>query len=158
MSLRESLELAGRLTLRLSDREGRVVHESVAHNDITIHGRDLVARLFNAELATTPIPRVTQIGLGSDDGAFDPQANGLGRGLGFTPITTFEDETVMDGGRPRKRLRLTGELAEGDFKGKLLHEAGLFTEDGKVMYNRVTFPTITKTDQFKLTLVWEITF
>ena len=38
-----------------------------------------------------------------------------------------------------------------------LREAGLFTEDG-VMYNRVTFDTITKSDQFKLTLVWEITF
>ena len=157
MSLRESLELAGRLTLRMSDREGRVVHEAVAHNDITIHGRDLVARLFNAELAATPIPRVTQIGLGSGGGAFDPEANGLERELGFTPITTFENETVVEGGRSRKRLRLTGELAEGDVNGEL-REAGLFTEDGKVMYNRVTFATITKTDQFKLTLVWEITF
>ena len=53
-------------------------------------------------------------------------------------------------------LRLYGELAEDD-SNDVLKEAGLFTDDN-VMYNRVTFGAITKTTQFKLTLVWEITF
>jgi hypothetical protein len=45
----------------------------------------------------------------------------------------------------------------------LLTEAGLFTSDDPadatgVMYNRVVFPVISKTTDFKLTLIWEIIF
>ena len=49
-----------------------------------------------------------------------------------------------------------GELGENDCNDQL-REAGLFTPDN-VMYNRVVFDTITKSSQFKLTLVWEIDF
>jgi hypothetical protein len=59
-------------------------------------------------------------------------------------------------GRARVLLRLIGELGE-DNANDTLREAGLFTDDN-VMYNRVTFDTVTKSKQFKLTLVWEILF
>ncbi|NEP30630.1 hypothetical protein [Moorena sp. SIO3B2] len=42
-----------------------------------------------------------------------------------------------------------------------LTEAGLFNSEDKetaIMYNRVIFPVITKSNNFKLTLVWEILF
>ena len=61
MSLREDLNIAGRLTLRLHTADGRVADERVAHNDITLKGRELVARLFNADLVATDIPRVSRI-------------------------------------------------------------------------------------------------
>ncbi len=41
----------------------------------------------------------------------------------------------------------------------ILTEAGIFnSEDGGVMYNRVVFPEITKTDKFTLSLIWKISF
>jgi hypothetical protein len=41
----------------------------------------------------------------------------------------------------------------------LLTEAGIFnSEESGIMYNRVTFPEINKTDKLTLTLVWRITF
>jgi hypothetical protein len=40
-----------------------------------------------------------------------------------------------------------------------LREAGIFTAvSGGVMYNRVVFDAVTKTNAFKLTLLWDITF
>lgn len=158
MSIREDLSIAGRLTLRLTDAAGRVAEERVAHNDITLRGRELVARLFNAQLAATDIPRVSVIGVGSDDHAFNPADTALGRRVGSTRVTSIAEETVTDGtGRPRKLLRLTGELGEKDCNDEL-REAGLFTDNEELMYNRVTFKPINKSTEFKLTLVWEITF
>jgi hypothetical protein len=158
MSLREDLNIAGRLTLRLHTADGRLAEERVAHNDITLKGRELVARLFNAQLSATDIPRVSRIVVGSDDHPFNAQDTALGRRVGSTRITTITEETVTDGtGRPRKLLRLTGELREQDSNAEL-REAGLFTDGEELMYNRVVFKPINKSAEFKLTLVWEITF
>jgi hypothetical protein len=159
MSIREDLGIAGRLTLRLYAADGRLAEERVAHNDITLKGRELVARLFNAELSATDIPRVSRIVVGGDDHAFNPADTALGARVGSTRVLSpIVEETVTDtGGRPRKLLRLTGELGEKDCNGEL-REAGLFTENEELMYNRVTFKPINKSTEFKLTLVWEITF
>lgn len=159
MSIREDLTIAGRLTLRMySAADGRLAEERVAHNDITLKGRELVARLFNADLAATDIPRVSRIVVGGDDHAFNPADTALGKRVGSTRISSIVEETVTDsGGKPRKLLRLTGELREQDSNAEL-REAGLFTENEELMYNRVTFKPINKSAEFKLTLVWEITF
>ena len=157
MSFRDDLNLAGRLTLQLRAPDGALIREVAAHNDITIHGRNLVARLFNPDQVGADIKRVTKIGLGSSQATFDPRQTALGQRVGETPIVRIEPVEIVDtSGRPRMILRLTGELGEDDLNAEL-REAGLFTADG-VMYNRVTFDTITKSNQFKLTLVWEITF
>lgn len=163
MSLHETLDIAGRLTLRLHAPDGRVVDERVAHNDITIHGRSLVARLFNVRTEAEP-PRVSRMCVGSSGDPFDAQKNALGAVVGCVPIESVEEETVADaGGRPRRRLRITGELGTGQCNGEL-REAGLFTaRDGRdpaaeIMYNRVTFKPINKSPEFQLTLVWDILF
>lgn len=157
MSLHETLDITGRLTLRLHAPDGRVVDERVAHNDITIHGRGLVARLFNARVEAE-VPRVSRICVGSGDRAFDAQDNALAAPVGCTPITSVEESTVADaGGKPRRRLRITGELGEKDCNAEL-REAGLFTAKDEVMYNRVTFKPINKSPEFQLTLVWDIIF
>jgi hypothetical protein len=165
MMITDDLNIAGRLTIRKYTRDNQFVDEVTVHNDITLNGRDLVARLFNHNKATDAIKRVSKIRLGSSQTAFDPQQTNLSDPVKNTTdgqdwetdIQKIEPIQIQDAqGKPRIMLRLTGELGEQDCNDEL-REAGLFTEDG-VMYNRVTFDVITKSDQFKLTLVWEITF
>jgi hypothetical protein len=158
MSLHETLDIAGRLTLRLHAPDGRVAAERVAHNEITRHGRALVARLFNGDHAAAEIPRVSRIGVGSGDRPFDPADNALASRVGSTPVASIEEVAATDAsGRPRTMLRITGELGEKDCNAEL-REAGLFTAGDEVMYNRVVFKPINKSPEFRLTLVWEITF
>jgi hypothetical protein len=163
MSLRDDNEITGRLTLRMHDAEGRIVEERRANNAITFHGRELVGRLFNHKADLGKIPRVSRICVGGSGRAFNPRDTDLAAPVGCTPIATVEEvETTDAEGRPRMMLRLTGELGESDSNAEL-SEAGLFTApqgdgDAGVMYNRVVFKPINKSAQFKLTLVWEITF
>jgi hypothetical protein len=96
--------------------------------------------------------------VGSGGGAFDPQQNRLEAKVGCTGISSVEESTVTDASeRPRRRLRITGELGEGECNGEL-REAGLFTAGDEVMYNRVVFKPINKSPEFQLTLVWDIIF
>jgi len=157
MLTREDLHIAGKLTLRKVTLDDRLVEEVTANNDITLAGRELIARLFNKDNKDVQIGRVSKIQVGRSQTAFDPKQTALIESMGETPISRVEISEVVDAtGRPRKMLRLTGELGENDCNDAL-REAGLFTDD-KVMYNRVTFDTVTKSKQFKLTLVWEIMF
>lgn len=163
MSLRETLDISGRLTLRLHAPDGRVVDERVAHNDITLAGRQLVARLFNGTVQEQ-VPRVSRMCVGSSGEAFNAEKNALGAVIGCVPIDSVEESTVADSSsRQRKRLRITGELGTTQCNGEL-REAGLFTARNErdpaaeVMYNRVTFAPINKSPEFQLTLVWDILF
>lgn len=158
MNTREDLNIAGQLTLRKTTLDGQLVEEITVHNDITTPGRSLVAQLFNRDNAAVKTSRVSKIHVGRSKAAFDPKQNAMVDKVGETPISRIETSEVVDSsGRPRVLLRLIGELGENDCNDTL-QEAGLFTDDNKVMYNRVTFDTVTKSKQFKLTLVWEIMF
>jgi len=149
----EDLNIAGRLTIKKYTRDNRLIDEISVHNDITIKGRELIARLFNKDNHGVAIERVSKIRLGSSQEKFNAQQPNLLEPVWETDISKIEQSQVQE----RIMLRLTGELGENDCNDELLREAGLFTADG-VIYNRVTFDTITKSNQFKLTLVWEITF
>lgn len=158
MNTRETLDIVGQLTVQKYDLDGQLVEEISQHNDITLDGRKLVARLFNPKLVEADddkIKRISSIHLGESNRAFKNNQNGLVQPVGQTPISSI-DEIVKDGSRIV--LRIVGELDENNCNGTL-REAGLFTDDETpLMYNRVVFPPISKTDQFKLTLIWEITF
>ncbi len=157
MHAREDLHIAGKLILRKVTLDDRLVEEVSVHNDITLAGRDLIARLFNKDNEAVEIHRVSKIQVGRSQAPFDSRQSALVERVGETPISRIEASEVLDGaGRLRKMLRLIGELGEDDCNDTL-HEAGLFTEDN-VIYNRVTFGAVTKSEQFKLTLVWEIMF
>ena len=158
MALTDHLNIAGRLTLSKWDQKGRLIERREVSNDITLAGRDLVARLFNPQRATEPIARVSELRVGGSDRAFDPKLPGLVAPIGGPVAIGKIDEVEVsdDSGRLRKMLRLVAELREGEGNGEL-REAGLFTPEG-LMYNRVTFDAVTKTSQFRLSLVWEITF
>ncbi len=157
MQWKDDLSIAGRLTIKKLTLEGVLVDEVTVNNDITLAGRTLIAKLFSKDELEVDdkIERVSQIRLGTKKDPFEPgQTNLLGPVDGWkTDITTIERKEA-----PNSRIMLTmsGELDEKTCNGAL-QEAGLFTKDN-VMYNRVTFDTITKSDQFKLALTWEITF
>jgi hypothetical protein len=152
------LNITGRLTLRKTTLDGVLAEEVMVSNDITLAGRELVAKLFGLEKDVGQVKRVSLIQLGKGSEKTDPKSTTkLGSKVGQTAITKVEQLPAADpDGTPRVLLRLTGELGEDDCNDEL-REAGLFTAD-EVMYNRVVFPTITKSSHFKLTLVWEITF
>lgn len=157
MIITDDLNIAGRLKVQKYTHDDQFIEEFTVKNDITLKGRDLVARLFNKDVAADKTKRVSRICLGRSKDPFDPAQEQLKDKVWETPVTDVKAVQVTDpAGKPRMMLRLTGQLAENDCNFEL-REAGLFTEDG-VMYNRVTFDTITKSTQFKLTLVWEITF
>ena len=55
-------------------------------------------------------------------------------------------------------VTLSSTFGYDDANGTLT-EAGIFnSENGGVLYNRVMFPEITKTDKFTLSLIWKISF
>ncbi len=151
-------EIQGKLTLRKYDVQGDLVEQKVAHNSITKAGRQLVSNLFKFNILDTKedkIKRISMIHLGSSQTNFDANHVSLQDYVGHTKIKTVE---VVPRNDDRITLRLVGELDEETCNGEL-REAGLFTEDETpVMYNRVTFDTITKSQEFKLTLIWELTF
>jgi hypothetical protein len=56
------------------------------------------------------------------------------------------------------QVTLSSTFGYDDANG-ILTEAGIFnSENGGVMYNRVVFPEISKTDKFTLSLIWKISF
>ena len=154
----DSLNITGRLTVKKYTLDGKLVQEVKNHNDITMAGRKLVAALFNNKLAGSDnIERVSQIKVGSSKNKFNAMDEDLISEvdtIDIQDIETDNDYSTPEG--KRVKLTITGELDEDQGNGEL-REAGLFTKNG-VMYNRVTFDTITKSDKFKLTLIWEIIF
>jgi len=67
------------------------------------------------------------------------------------------DPTFLSGGSDIT-VTLSSTFGYDDANGNL-NEAGIFNSDnGGVMYNRVVFPEITKTDKLTLSLIWKISF
>ena len=154
--MKDDMSITGRLTIEKYTAAGELVERVSTHNDIALTGRYLVSKLFNKDSAN--VTRVTKMCLGTADTAFDENGKTLAAKVFETPVVSIDSSEVIDSSTGRKRvlLRITGQLLEAD-ANFVLKEAGLFTGDD-VMYNRVTFGAITKTNQFKLTLIWEITF
>lgn len=157
--------MSGILTLRVSDREGRLVHEQNCNNRIVTSGRRLVAQMFGGVTSGTPPSKVTHMAVGEGGTAPVDGDTGLRTQRdGRKPISevTYEefDEPIQGGSIRRIRARLTAEFDFGEANGaEPLREAGIFNAaTGGVMYNRVVFQDVTKTDAFKLTLLWDIVF
>ena len=162
--MNEKNEMRGRLTLRVLDRDGRVVYEQPCKNRIVTSGRMLVAQLFGGVETGTPPTPVTHMAVGTGDAAptdgdeaLRSQRGGR-KEIGPVQYVPFADPD--SGGAMRVRATLTAEFDYNEANGaEPLREAGVFnaTTGGK-MYNRVIFPAVTKTDAFKLTLLWDVVF
>lgn len=168
----DALDMQGHLTIHMFNQTGQLIHTTQKHNSIVYSGRDLVAKLF-IEQEIAPI-RYIAVGTGNEP--VDPFTDTALRKEVFRkqlkPFDLSKDLTdFRHEGEPssqmRRRIMLSADL---DFaepppaqnnEPYELREAGLFNskESGEgVMYNRVVFPSISKTRDFKLTLVWEIIF
>jgi len=157
--------MRGSLTLQLSDRDGEVVHQAHYKNRIVTSGRSLVAQMFAGQAGGVPAGKVTHMALGSDATAPSDADTALNAERAPRKAITSVDYSEVSEGAPgsevkRVRARLTAVFDFGDANGATaLREAGIFTADtGGVMYNRVVFDPVTKTDAFKLTLLWDIVF
>jgi hypothetical protein len=163
--MRETMDMKGVLTVRLVDRHG-IVAEKRFRNRIVTSGRQLVAQLFGGVTAGTPPANVTHMAVGTSATApADNQATLGAERSPRKPITevvyTEFDEPASGGGsvrRVRATLRAVFDFGEANGTDPL-REAGVFTAfTGGVMYNRVVFDAVTKTNAFQLTLLWDITF
>lgn len=162
MRYKDALDMQGRLTIHISDAAGRLVEQVVAPNSIVLSGRDLVAKMFINE----KIDPISYLAVGASNTAVDPPNDkALGAEVVRIPIAQILADQALttvssdDGKDKRKKVTITAEL-NLDQGNATLTEAGLFNaaKDG-VMYNRIVFPgPIQKTEDFKLTFVWEITF
>lgn len=161
--MQEQIDMQGYFTLRLLDAGGQIIQSQSHKNRIVKTGRQLVAQLFGG-VPGTPPTRVTRMGVGTDGTpASDDQANLIKQRDPRKAIAavTYED-LIENEGTPnaikRIRARFTTEFDFNEANGNdPLREAAIFNESG-VMYNRVVFEPVTKTDAFKLTLLWDIIF
>lgn len=164
----EMNEMRGRLTLQLTDLGGRVVYEQTENNRIVRSGRQLVAQLFGGVAQGTPPAKVTHMGIGTNATAATDADTKLGTERlprkAISEITYADvDDPVPGGGATIKRvkasLKAVFDFTEANDPGTPLREAGIFTADTNgVMYNRVVFDPVTKTNAFQLTLLWDIVF
>lgn len=158
MSIDERQGMSGRLTLELRHPDGSLLERRRVDNLITRAGRMLVARLFSGELAGPPALAIA-VGSGStpasvSDAALEAQLDQAAADP--APVQESEDEGA--GGIASVSVTLPT-LPPG--ASQALREAGiLITLPGAppVLYNRVTFPTITRTENLQMTLTWEVTF
>jgi hypothetical protein len=156
MNICDALEMKGRLTLQKRNAANEMIEAIEANNSIVLDGRDLVAKLFINE----PIAPISHVAVGTGATPVDPAADTeLGTELfrkAINPIDPSQHLVTTD--ENKKKVTITAELDFNEANGALT-EAGLFNADsGGVMYNRVVFPPINKTTDFKLTLIWEIIF
>jgi hypothetical protein len=160
--MRDRLDPRGSLVLRVTDRSGRLVDERRHRNRIVLSGRQMIAELFSE--ATSPPGPISHMGVGTDGTpAADDQEDLLAqrderREISERSVERVDEPTGSGEDVSRVRVNLTAvfdyDQANGDAP---LREAASFNADG-TMYNRVVFEPVTKTDAFKLTLLWEIVF
>jgi hypothetical protein len=167
--MRETIEMRGRLRIQLTDCEGRVIHVQERNNRIVRSGRQLVAQLFGGFTQGAPPTQVTHMGIGTS--ATAPADTDTALGAERAPRKAITDLTYADvddpvpggGGATIKRvkasLKAVYDFGEGNDAANPLREAGIFTADtAGIMYNRVVFDPVTKTNAFQLTLLWDIVF
>jgi hypothetical protein len=163
--MRESNDMRGALTVQLTNRQGALISAGHYKNRIVTSGRSLVAQLFGGIEGGVPPGRVTHMAVGTDAAApSDADAALRAERAPRRAISSVDYSEITEGSGAnevkRVRARLTAVFDFGDANGaEPLREAGIFTaESGGVMYNRVVFEPVTKTDAFKLTLLWDIVF
>lgn len=155
MAIQDTMDIKGSLTIQKRDLNNQLVEEIHANNTIVTSGRRLVAQLFSKDFKDTIKP-VSHIAIGSNDKAVSDDDLQLAQEIFRKKINPIKDSDLVVLPDKRIKLTITADLQPKDGNGEL-KEAALFNED-KVMYNRVILKPINKTEDFTLTLIWEIIF
>jgi hypothetical protein len=155
MNIQESLDPRGRLTIRKTDRHCRSLGTVEVNNSIVASGRDLIAKLF----VDQPIASVSHVAVGIGSAEVKTSDEKLSEEIFRKELAKIDPSLhIVKTQDDRCKVTISAEL-DFDEANKALTEAGLFNDaEGGVMYNRVVFPPINKTTDFKLTLIWEIVF
>ncbi len=158
----DTQDMHGSLMLVCTDRSGQIIQRQRVKNRIVSSGRNLVAEMFSGQFAGPPPTPVTHMAVGTGtnaaaDGDTALQAQrGARKTITSTQVSQFNDAGVN---RVRVSLQTVFDFNEANDPAIPLTEAGIFTADtGGVMYNRVVFEPVTKTNAFKLTLLWDVIF
>ena len=122
----EQNEMHGALTICMTTREGRVVYEASHRNHIVTTGRDLVAKLFGAQVAGVPPTAVTHMALGTDGTDPTDADTALRAEIAPRKPVSVEYSKVTESGVERVRARLKTVFDSGEANGPL-REAGVFT-------------------------------
>lgn len=157
--------MRGTLHLTLTDHRGHVVAGRRSRNTVLRAGGRLVADLFTGGAGP-----VTHMGVGTSDAdptsvtvtalANDDGEGGAGlAGPTTAPIPAEAFSTTVDEQTRRVLVRARATLPDDAAVGTV-REAGLIarTDDGDVLYNRVTFAPLDKGDDHEMTLFWEVEF
>lgn len=164
MLMTDTLDIKGNLTIHKISTNHQIIETIHAHNNIVTTGRDLVAKLFIGKSKDTI--SYFAVGTGSNEVLYnETQLNReiFRKKLPDLVVENIEKFTLTQGDIKSERIKLSikADLETGDANGTLT-EAALFTADkgdkNSIMYNRVVFRPINKTQDFKLTLIWEILF
>ena len=157
MKVSEDLDIKGRLTLQKRNADDEILAEIAVNNTIVLTGRDLVARLF---INQPGIRTISHVAVGTDNAVTTGDDKQLKAECFRKEIGIIKPDEVVTTNQGRRKVTISVDLELGEANStKPLTEAGLFNaQQGGVMYNRVIFSPISKTNQFKLTLIWEIIF
>lgn len=155
----ERMEMQGKVRMLLEDREGQVLLDRTHANRIVKTGRELVAQLY-AGVQGTPPSKVSHMAVGTDGKPAIDDNDALFAERSRNPVAAPVYSEILDHGVKRIKVTLQTVFDFGEANGpEPLREAGIFTASSNgVMYNRVTFDPVTKTNTFKLTLIWDIVF
>ncbi len=160
MSLNEQHNLSGRLTIELHDDKQRCVERHCVDNLITTAGKNLIAQMFSGAVQETP---QLVIAVGNGDTSQTVNDTQLEKLLGEADTQTQAPKVVDDGdGGEKVVATVKGTLSALTEGGEqVIKEAGIvfkFLSGDSVLYNRVTFPPVTRSANLQMTMTWEVTF
>ena len=158
--------MRGELYIVLKNDSGSVIESRHAKNAVMRAGGELIAKLFAGQGVS-----ITHMGVGTNDApeseeySTEALSNEI---VGETPelqggtevALVPEGFTIIENKDLRNyKVKVSGTMPATAAVGTI-REAGLIArdDDSAVLYNRVTFAPITKSDDHELTLFWEVTF
>ena len=165
MSLKETHTLGGNLSMILKDQEGDVVNSYRIKNLITNSGRRLLASFLINNNANKPI---FQIAVGEGDSEQNTKNNYDAEQLikvvdsVDADVELQPDGSASENGQKPVVLKVRATLPiRKDGPTQSINEAGILIKTDKnpaVLYNRTVFPTVNRSANMELTLIWELTF
>ncbi len=158
MSFRDSLGISGRVHIQVREPGGALVEERHVHNLVTLEGRALLGRCFSG-LATLGGRLELAIGTGSRVEALDDKA--LEAEVERAPAASPELLVNGEGASRRSAVRVRAIFPAKTGATQPITEAGIWIEQvgGKpVLFNRATFPVITRSEHLEVSLAWEVLF
>jgi hypothetical protein len=153
----EHTSIQGLLTLELRDERGALVERRHVKNLITHDGKLLLARLLGGKTSGA-VTIAIAVGRTATAPALDQKAL-LDKA---TEAPAEMNDPVIEGERVRANVRAT--IPQGGDPNVVLPltEAGILVRVGAdqngVLFNRVTFPVISKSSTMSLLLSWDLTF